>query len=126
MPLGAEDGEAETRYGAEVAAVEKATGRSSLCQLNGSLPDAAAMRAILACWTRAFDLDPATIDDEHVSLLMQGLEDTLQTAIARAAHRAPRAAGGAVRLDRSLFARLADLENYPVPHGDALLQDSGQ
>lgn len=60
---------------------EKTLAYPLLSAVSGVLPDEQAIRTMLDCWLRAFDLDPTSIEDEHILVLLQALYDYLDTLI---------------------------------------------
>jgi hypothetical protein len=52
-----------------------------LCQVDGILPDVFLVRNVLGAWTRAFNLDHESIEEEHIALLMHAVETYLMQVI---------------------------------------------
>lgn len=96
-------------------------GQPLLCQLTGCLPDATSLKALLSAWLKAYDLDPASIEEEHIVLLGQALEDYLGMTIAFAKQRTTKMKGGKLLLDPSAFIDAAITEHLPLSLGDPLL-----
>ena len=76
-----EDEQASRRYRLEFATAEKSLGRPLLAVISRQLPDGSAIRALLASWLRAYDLDVGSLEEEHVSLIQQALYDYLDGLI---------------------------------------------
>ncbi|PJF19764.1 hypothetical protein PSACC_00406 [Paramicrosporidium saccamoebae] len=87
VPFMEEEAELEERQVSEFTGAEKSLGRPLLCQLSGMLPDVATLRTILTAWLRAYELDPNSIEDDHLALLAQGMEDYLRMIVDKAKHR---------------------------------------
>jgi hypothetical protein len=104
------------RFQLELAGCEKLLGKPLLCQISGCLPDVVALRAIFTSWLRAYELDPA-VDEEHVALLAQGLEDYLGATVLQAKRKSM----GADLLKISSIMDSVQMERCPIPPMDSLL-----
>lgn len=118
-PFAEEEEQLLERQQAEFSASEKLLGRPLLCQLAGALPDAAALRAILTSWLKAYELDPASIEDEHLSLISQGMEDYLKMIIEKVKHRNL----GTERLNLNHLAAAYTTNHLPIIISDLLLYE---
>lgn len=73
----------------EFAAAEKSLGRPLLAAISRQLPDGGAIKALLASWLRAYDLEVSSMEEEHVLLIQQALYDYLDNLIEGVARRRP-------------------------------------
>lgn len=114
IPLVQAEEEMTSRFQAELLAAEKNAGRPLLAQISGVIPDSYAIKALLMCWLRAYELDASSVEEEHVALVMQGLEEYLISSILAARDRVIPGPDGVVEISGDAFAAAMALDHFPL------------
>lgn len=114
IPLASMEEEMVARFQAELMSAEKLAGRPLLSQIAEALPNSGTIKALLECWLRAYELDVASIEEEHLSLVMQGLEDYLKSSLMMARDRTLPKPDGLVVISGDSFAATTTIDHFPL------------